>query len=123
MTNGSKPTNITPYKHEEEAKGSKSLQKIFETDAQWKLNARKIYAPLFLIFLLVQNIIAYVFIFIVYFQHNLSSVQPFIISLFIGMIVETAYIVKIIIRWVFTDIDYSKHPLNNRFKENKDSSK
>ena len=106
------PTETTLYRHKTEAKEAMDVGKLFKEDANWKIKSRKWYAPIFLGFLFLQNFATYTFIYILYNQGRLEELQLFAASIFVGLIAETAYIVKIIIKWLFTDIDYSKHPLN-----------
>lgn len=97
-------------KHAAQAK----LADIWEKDAEWKLEARKKYAPVLLGFLLLQNFAFLWFIALAYSENKLGDFQPFMGTVILGTFVETAYLVKIIVRWVFTDINYPQHPFNKK---------
>lgn len=96
------------------------LSDFFEADVSWKLRARKSYSIAFFIFLLVQNITVYWFIWQVY-QHGngnlFKQLQPILSVVIVGTIGETVGVIQIMVKWIFSDIDYSKHPLNAQRKK------
>jgi|SRR3989344_2106948 len=110
------------YEHTEEAEEAKKraeaatdkLLYLWEADAEWKLRARKIYASILTGFLVLQNTALLYFVALAYSQDRLGDFQPFLGTVLIGAFAETAYLVKIIVRWVFSDIKYSQHPLNKK---------
>lgn len=95
------------------------LSDFFEADISWKLRARKTYSIAFFIFLLLQNIFVYGFVFYIYQkgQGNFKNLQPILSAIILGTIGETIGVIQIMVKWIFSDIDYSKHPLNNQRKK------
>ena len=96
------------------------LSDFFEADISWKLRARKTYSIAFFIFLLLQNIFVYGFVFYIYQkgQGNVfRNLQPILSAIILGTIGETIGVIHIMVKWIFSDIDYSKHPLNNQRKK------
>jgi hypothetical protein len=75
-------------------------------DYKWRLKARKIYGFLLIALLFIQN--AYVGwlvcnAFVCNDLKNLSTVLGFIVN---GTLIETAFIIRIIVKWLFSDIPY-----------------
>ncbi len=95
-----------------------SIMETWQKDAAFKLTIRKFFAYAFPIFLLVQNIITYVFIWVIFYTYKDSpyvfDLQPFLSVLTLGTLGETVLIVKIMVRWIFTDIKYNNHPYSNK---------
>jgi len=103
---------------------TKALQKLMDTwgkDADWKLKARKVLCWFFCIFLGIENVLLWTFVFLIfYYRSNLfSEIQPVLSVIISGTIIQTGYIIKIIVRWLFTDISYSSHPVFNLKNEEK----
>lgn len=97
-----------------------NLIDFFEGDIRWKLTARKRYSLIFSLCLLLQNIVVYGFVYHVYRQGSgslLKDLQPIISVLVIGTIGQTVAVIRIMVRWIFSDIDYSQHPLNGNSKK------
>ena len=96
------------------------LSDFFEADISWKLRARKTYSIAFFIFLLLQNLAVYYFTWHIYRQGNgalFQQLQPIMSVVVVGTIGETIGVIQIMVKWIFSDIDYSKHPLNNQRKK------
>lgn len=97
-----------------------TLFDFFEDDISWKLKARKTYSIAFFIFLLLQNFAVYWFVWHVYHTGNSSEfkdLQPILATAVLGTIGQTVGIINIMVKWIFSDIDYSKHPLNDQKKK------
>lgn len=76
-------------------------------DVQWRITARKFYGYMFLLLLFLQNAIVFYLVGNAYFANKLSTLQPVFAVLIPATLLETAYTVKIIVQWLFRDIDYT----------------
>ena len=90
---------------------SKLERELFELkvkDHTWKIGARTIYARIFVGLLITQNIIVFTLVCIAYKTETLKNLSLVFSTLFTATLVETAYIIRIIVEWLFSDIDYRK---------------
>lgn len=100
-------------KKDEYTKPSEKLMDTWNKDADWKLKARKGLCWFFCIFLVIENVLLWIFVFLI-FQYRsdlFSEIQPVLSVIISGTIIQTGYIIKIIVKWLFTDISYSNHPV------------
>lgn len=77
-------------------------------DISWRVKSRSRfgYAMLFLLFL--QNIAVYGLVIAAYVRGDLKDLEIIFGILIPATLVETAFSIKVIIEWLFRDIDYSK---------------
>jgi hypothetical protein len=91
------------------AKHIAEMQRLEREDNQWKLDARKRYGKIFVILLIAQNIVVFG---LVIWAFCLDKLQPLSLVLAIivnGTLVETAFLIRFIIKWIFADIDYKNN--------------
>lgn len=92
------------------------LLKTWNKDAGFKLRVRKVFAFAFPIFLVIQNILTYFFVWFVTFHPtegiSLKDIQPILAVVISGTIGETVLIIQIMVKWIFSDIQYDHHPLS-----------
>lgn len=78
-----------------------------DKETNFKLSCRKACIIGFPIFLVVQNIVAYAFVYGVTFYEingtSLEDIQPILSVLIAGTIGQTVYVIKIMVKWAFTD--------------------
>lgn len=89
------------------ADGAAGLSEIQIEDITWKVRARKQFGWAMLVLLAAQNIIVFgvlIYALVIGRLEELQIIFGIIIPATLG---ETAYMVKIIIEWLFRDIDYS----------------
>lgn len=75
-------------------------------DKQWKLGARPKLGIGLSILLLVQNALVFWFIFSAYNDARLEEAAIVISIICTATLVETAAIVQIMVRWIFSDMEY-----------------
>lgn len=85
-----------------EAQGLKS------SDIRGKLNARKWYIILFCLLPFAQNYFIFWLIAKAFHYDQLKDLSLVLGTIITGTFVETVVIIKIIVQWVFTDINYEK---------------
>lgn len=109
------PAEVGDFSGSERKEALTELMSIWKKDASFKLAVRKFFAFVFPIFLLAQNLVAYLFIahiIDVYAQSGyIADIQPFLAVLTVGTLGETVLIIKIMVNWIFTDIKYNHHPI------------
>lgn len=77
-----------------------------EADLQWKLRARKIFSSIFTTILVLQNTGVAWLLYVAYRQGQLESLAVISSGLVIGTLAETAFIVRIMVQWIFSDSRY-----------------
>ena len=89
------------------------LDQLTVDDITWKLLARKEYAPFFRWFLIIQNFLIFLFVFIAYYNSlsldNLTSffkLQPVFSIIIGGTIAQTVLIIRIMVLWIFSNTPY-----------------
>lgn len=79
---------------------------IQKEDYSWKVKARKPYGLALMILLFLQNFLVFSILIWALYADKLRELQ-YIFSIIIpATLVETAYMVKVIIEWLFKDINY-----------------
>lgn len=86
----------------------KTIEEIKIDDHTWRLKARKRYGTTFVSLLLVQNIVVFWMVGHAYCNDKLSDLSLVLSVIITGTLVETAYIIRIIVQWVFSNIDYKE---------------
>jgi hypothetical protein len=81
--------------------------KIRLSDVNWRVNTRKMFAWCLLVLLFLQNLAVFGITFTAYFQNRLQDLSLIFSVLVSATLVETAFSIKIIVEWLFKDIDYS----------------
>ncbi len=84
----------------------KEMSELKLEDHKWRIRARKRYAITFLLILAIQNLAVFILIYLSYFKHDLKDLSIVLSVLITGTLVETGYVIKIIIQWIFSNIDY-----------------
>lgn len=100
----------------ESNRNQKKLENVYLIDAIYKIFLRFILVGFFLCFLWWQNKFVYEMvnraIFTSYDQDGMQDLGNLLPILVTGTIAQTVSIVAIMVRWVFTDIDYKNNPMN-----------
>lgn len=79
------------------------------TDNTWRVAARKYFAWCFLGLLGVQNIIVYGLVIWAFVTGRLEDLSTVIGTIVTGTLVETYLVIRIIVEWIFQDINYAMH--------------
>lgn len=77
-----------------------------EADLHWKLRARKIFSGIFTGILVLQNAGVAWLLYTAYMQGQLESLAVIASGLVVGTLAETAFIVRIMVQWIFSDSRY-----------------
>ncbi len=92
---------LSVYQHQ---KWRMELQEI-----AWKNKSRKIYGFIFTALLVVQNCFLAYFVYKAYTQWRIKELQ-FVLPIIIpATLLETAYIIRIMMEWIFSNTDYFNH--------------
>ena len=91
-----------------EAHAEAALAEARTQDARWRIHARPFVCWGFSLLLLVQNAAVITLVAYLAAAGTLSGASNFLIALSAGTLGETAVIVRIIVKWVFSDIDYAR---------------
>ncbi|MEO5927100.1 MAG: hypothetical protein ABIO72_00330 [Patescibacteria group bacterium] len=83
-----------------------TILKLEIADKRDKLWSRRIFAPILVWLLLVQNLLVYYFIFAAYSDGKLGEAATVLSIICTATLVETAAIVHTMVKWVFTDMEY-----------------
>ncbi|MFW5702730.1 MAG: hypothetical protein ACOCXP_02065 [Candidatus Dojkabacteria bacterium] len=75
-------------------------------DYTWKIRSRKIYARVLTILLISQNILVFGLVVLAMINDQLQELQAIFAVLVAATLGETAFMVKVIIEWLFKDINY-----------------
>ena len=77
-------------------------------DIEWKLKSRKHYGFAIFFLLCAQNAVVFFFVGYAFFfsKENLKDTQLILTVLAPGTLLETAFMVKILVQWLFSDINY-----------------
>ncbi|MEP7104134.1 MAG: hypothetical protein ABI721_05510 [Candidatus Dojkabacteria bacterium] len=86
---------------------------IQKKDYSWKVDARKPYGLALVILLFIQNALVFAILIIALFTDKLAALQVIFSVIIPATLVETAYMVKVIIEWLFKDINYPPKPIKN----------
>jgi len=84
------------------------LLKLKVKDHTWRIEARDKYAQIFVGLLIAQNIAVFFLVYLAYALEDLKEVGTVLSVLVTATLIETGYIIKIIVQWIFSDIDYKK---------------
>lgn len=106
---GFKKTDLEPDREglKETQKQNRKLIELNIQDIQWRLTTRKRFGWIILILLLCQNIAVFILVFVAYFRGDLDKLAIVFSVLVSATLGETVLVVKIIIEWLFRDINYS----------------
>jgi hypothetical protein len=77
-----------------------------EADLRWKLQARKIFSGIFTGILVLQNTGVAWLLYTAYRQGQLEGLAVISSGLVVGTLAETAFIVRIMVQWIFSDSRY-----------------
>jgi hypothetical protein len=86
-----------------------NLRRLLEfevDDIRWKLGARKVFSWTALIVLLAQNFLVFYLVFQAYQDGRLQDLQAILSILVAATLAETVGAIKIMVEWVFKDIEY-----------------
>lgn len=86
----------------------KGVQNLKSKDIQGRLNARKWYIIMFCLLPFAQNYFIFWLIAKAFHYDQLKDLSLVLGTIITGTFVETVVIIKIIVQWVFTDINYEK---------------
>ena len=77
-------------------------------DIQWKLESRKRYGFRIFFLLCLQNFVVFglVVCVLIFAKENLKDMQLVLTVLLPATLLETAFMVKILVQWLFSDINY-----------------
>lgn len=107
---------VVKDQREDSKKAQAALMKAYHWDTISRIAFRGVLLVFFLGFLSWQNIYVYKVVSNVLFSetinYDISDVEMLLQILIGGTIAQTVAIVAIMVRWVFTDIDYKNSPLN-----------
>lgn len=78
-------------------------------DITWKIKTRARFGYSLLGLLFVQNVIAFGLVITAYIQGNLPDLEVIFGILIPATLLETAYSIKIIVEWLFKDINYTEN--------------
>lgn len=95
----------------EEQKWSEEISEI-----KWKNKARKYYGTVFTLLLFLQNISAFYLIYKSYCQNRIQELRYILPVIIPATLIETAYIIKIMMQWIFSNIDYFNHKKSDSSK-------
>src|SRR5690348_14959818 len=103
------PVDPVEYSEERLEKGrhNQAILHLEEEDLQWKLDARKLYSKCFTGLLFAQNAAVFTIIYFAYFQGKLEELSLILSVIISGTLVESAYLIRIIIQWLFSNSEYS----------------
>ena len=112
----------SPLRYEDDTKrynkDVENLVRLWNDDTEWKLEARKILGICVPLVLLAEIIfVAWLIktsLFCETFRVPVKDYQILISTFSVGVIVQTAYIFKVMVRWLFSDINYGNHPIMNK---------
>ncbi|KAA0206877.1 hypothetical protein EDM68_00940 [Candidatus Uhrbacteria bacterium] len=76
-------------------------------DKRQKLMARPMIGASLVTLLLVQNILVYYLLFIAYGEDNMKDLSPVLSIVCTATLIETAAIVHTIVKWIFSDMEYT----------------
>lgn len=88
------------------------ILKLREDDIQWRIKARKRYGMIFCGLLILQNIVIFGLVMHAYGDDKLENLGIIFSILVTGTLVETGYIIRIIVQWLFSDIKYQDKTVN-----------
>lgn len=94
------------------AENDLELLELEKEDLAWKLKARMWYSLAFSLLLLMQNIFAFGLVFWAFRAGRIGDLAIILSALLVGTLAETAYIVRIMITWIFSNSQYQTR--NNR---------
>ncbi len=77
-------------------------------DVRWRLKARQYLSWFFGALLVVQNVVLFVLVFLAYGQGRLEGLQSILSLLVTATLAETYFIIRIIVKELFRDINYRK---------------
>lgn len=95
----------SPYE-EEVAEHDLHILDLEEADLRWKLMARKLFSGIFTGILVLQNIGVAWILYAAYVDGKLESLAVISSGLVVGTLAETAFIVRIMVQWIFSDSRY-----------------
>lgn len=84
------------------------LLQLRERDIDWRITRRPVYGFVLLLLLFTQNAIVFGLVITSYLAHNLEELSLVLGIIITGTLVETAVTVRLIIQWLFSNIDYAK---------------
>jgi len=94
--------------------GQVEASRTWRHDTESKIGFRKFFAVLFTLLLLVQNIFVYWIVYKSFFFTieglKIEDVQVLLSVLVTGTIGQTVSIIWLMVKWVFSDIDYKNRP-------------
>ncbi len=87
--------------------GDRELINLRLDDIKWRIRRRPVYGALLIGLLFVQNLAVFAWLF--WMGPNISKVENAFNFLITGTLIETALIVRIIVEWLFKEIDFSPY--------------
>lgn len=98
---------INEKQQKEELKQSQNLFKLRTNDIGWRLQNRPIYGKFFIELLKWQNMIVFGILVLAFLFGILDKIGYILSIIIAGTLVETMITARIIVRWLFSDIDYT----------------
>lgn len=84
---------------------------IQSQDHEGRIEARKVFVDQMIGLLWVQNIFVFVILFVALLDNRMKDLEIVLSTVIGGTLLETGFVVKVIVKFVFAEIDHSKGPL------------
>ncbi|MBS1611805.1 MAG: hypothetical protein JST49_03225 [Bacteroidetes bacterium] len=104
------PQNISevPGEHAALTAADAQMHNLRVRDNSWKLSARQEYGSFFTILLIAQNMAVFGIVIYCIKHDKLENLQPILSILITATLTETYFIIRIMVQWMFADIDYKR---------------
>lgn len=90
------------------------LRTLREQDIEWRIDRRPYYGVAMLLLLIVQNLVVFGLVVWAFACNKLAEVGYILSIILAATLIETAITVRIIIQWLFSNIDYSTKKYKNK---------
>lgn len=101
LNNNEEPSHFTKYLEQKE--------KLELSDISWKNWARKFFGYIFTGLLLLQNSALITFVYKSYTDFRTNDLKIMLTVIVPATLIETAFIIRIIVTWIFSNTDYFNH--------------
>jgi hypothetical protein len=102
---GRKFEEIRELYEDAQARGDRELIGLRIDDIRWRIKRRPVYGGILILLLFLQNAAVFTWTFMM--GENIKKVETAFNFLITGTLVETALIIRIIVEWLFKEIDFS----------------
>lgn len=100
--------SLAEFDRENEAQKQSSQESIKTFDISSRIESRNRYGLFMIILLYLQNLAVFAIIFWALWADRLTELQPILSVVVTATLIETGYSIKIIVQFLFKDIDYGK---------------